>query len=187
MIEDVDLILDMANESMTSTIEHLEAELLKIRAGKASPSMLDSVKIDYYGSIVPLSQAANVNTLDARTLTIQPWEKSLIEEIERGIINANLGLAPQNNGESVLINIPVLTEERRKDLVKQAKAEGENSKVGIRNSRREANDAVKKMLKDGLAEDMAKDAEDRVQKQTDAFIAKVDALVAAKEKDIMTV
>ncbi|MCI5058888.1 MAG: ribosome recycling factor [Flavobacteriales bacterium] len=187
MNEEVDLAIDVAKEAMSNSIQHLEAGLVKIRAGKATPSMLDSVKIDYYGSTVPLTQAANVNTLDARTLTIQPWEKSLIEEIERGIINANLGLAPQNNGESILINVPALTEERRKDLVKQAKAEGENAKVSIRNARRDANDAIKKLLKDGLGEDMAKDAEDSIQKQTDSFIAQVDTLVAAKEKDIMTV
>ena len=154
MTEELDMVMDMAKESMSSAIDHLGQELTKIRAGKATPSMLDSVSVDYYGSMTPLSQVANVNTLDARTLSIQPWEKTMLEEIERGIINANLGLAPQNNGESILINVPQLTEERRRDLVKQAKAVGEHAKVSIRNSRKDANDEVKKLKNDGLPEDL---------------------------------
>lgn len=187
MIEDVNLILDMAQEAMADSVKHLETELLKIRAGKANPILLEGVKVEYYGSQVPLNQVANVNTLDPRTLSIQPWERTMIEPIERGIINSNLGFAPQNNGESILINIPPLTEERRKILSKQAKAEGENAKVSIRNARRDANDAIKKLQKDGLPEDVAKKSEDDIQKYTDQFIKKVDGLVEKKETDIMTV
>jgi ribosome recycling factor len=185
MNEEIDMAIDEAKSSMTKTLQHLDVELQKIRAGKATPSMLDSVKVDYYGSPTPLSQVANVNTLDARTITVQPWEKSMLEEICKGIINSNLGLNPQNNGESVLINVPVLTEERRRDLVKKAKAEGEHAKIGIRNSRKEANDFIKKL--DGISEDLIKDGEDQIQKLTDSFSAKVDELIVKKEKDIMTV
>jgi ribosome recycling factor len=185
MNEEIDMAIDEAKSSMTKTLQHLDVELQKIRAGKATPSMLDSVKVDYYGSPTPLSQVANVNTLDARTITVQPWEKSMLEEICKGIINSNLGLNPQNNGESVLINVPVLTEERRRDLVKKAKAEGEHAKIGIRNSRKEANDFIKKL--DGISEDSIKDGEDQIQKLTDSFSAKVDELIVKKEKDIMTV
>lgn len=181
------MTMDMTKESMESSIKHLETELLKIRAGKANPDMLGSVMVDYYGGMVPITQVANVNTLDARTLSIQPWEKATLEPIEKGIINANLGLNPQNNGESILINIPVLTEERRKDLVKKAKAEGENAKVSIRNARREANEQIKSFQKDGLPEDAAKRAEEDIQKLTDTFIQKVDKHLDAKEKDIMSV
>ena len=185
MTEDLNMIKDMAKESMQGSIDHLVKELSKIRAGKAHPSMLDSVKVEYYGALTPLSQVANVNTLDARTISIQPWEKNIIEDIERAIINSNLGLNPQNNGESILINIPQLTEERRRDLVKQAKAAGEHAKVGIRNARKEANDEIKKL--DGLPEDMAKDSEEDVQKITNSYGSKVDDLIAEKEKDIMTI
>ena len=187
MTEDVQMILDEASESMSGSIEHLEKELGKIRAGRANPSMLSSVMVDYYGSPTPLSQVANVNSLDARTLSIQPWEKSVLGDIETGIINANLGLAPQNNGELILINVPVLTEERRKDLVKKAKSEGENAKVSIRNSRKDANDMVKDLAKDGLPEDMVKDAESAVQDLTNKYSAKVDSIVDAKEADILKV
>jgi ribosome recycling factor len=185
MNEEIDMAIDEAKSSMTKTLQHLDVELQKIRAGKATPSMLDSVKVDYYGSPTPLSQVANVNTLDARTITVQPWEKSMLEEICKGIINSNLGLNPQNNGESILINVPVLTEERRRDLVKKAKAEGEHAKIGIRNARKEANDFIKKL--DGISEDLIKDGEDQIQKLTDSFSAKVDDLIVKKEKDIMTV
>lgn len=185
MNEEIDMAIDEAKSSMTKTLQHLDVELQKIRAGKATPSMLDSVKVDYYGSPTPLSQVANVNTLDARTITVQPWEKSMLEEICKGIINSNLGLNPQNNGESILINVPVLTEERRRDLVKKAKAEGEHAKIGIRNSRKEANDFIKKL--DGISEDLIKDGEDQIQKLTDSFSVKVDELIVKKEKDIMTV
>lgn len=187
MEEELEFILDATKEAMTGSIKHLEKELMKIRAGKANPSMLDSVSVDYYGALTPLNQVANVNTMDARTLSIQPWEKSMLEGIEKAIINSNLGLNPQNNGETILINIPALTEERRRDLVKMAKAEGEYARVGIRNSRKEANDGIKKLQKDGLSEDLCKNQETEIQKLTDSFNKKVDDLVAAKEKDIMTV
>ncbi len=187
MTEEINMALDEAKEGMSDAIAHLESELTKIRAGRATPALLDSVMVEYYGAPTPLNQVANVNSLDARTLTVQPWEKSLIEEIERGIINANLGLNPQNNGESILINIPVLTEERRRDLVKKVKSEGENAKVSIRNKRKDANDYIKGLEKEGLSEDMAKDAEAQIQKLTDNFSAKVDAILDAKEADIMKV
>lgn len=187
MTEEINMILDMAKESMAASVEHLAAELTKIRAGKANPSMLDSVSVDYYGSKTPLSQVANVNTLDARTLSVQPWEKAMLEEIEKAIVNSNLGLNPQNNGELIMINVPQLTEERRRELVKQAKAAGEHDKVSIRNARKDANDEVKKMSNDGLPEDIGKGAEASVQKVTDEYTKKIDDLVAAKETDIMTV
>jgi len=177
----------MAKEAMDKAIDHLQKELVKIRAGKATPSMLDSVQGDYYGTLTPLAQVGNVGTMDAHTLTVQPWEKSLLEAIEKAIIHANLGLNPQNNGESILINVPMLTEERRKDLTKQAKSEGEHAKVGIRNARKTANDEIKQLQKDGLSEDMSKDAEQNVQNLTDNYSTKIDSIVAAKEKDIMTV
>jgi ribosome recycling factor len=187
MQEEINFILDTAKESMDKSVKHLENALLKIRAGKASPAMLDGVMVDYYGSQTPLNQVSNVNTPDARTLSVQPWEKSMLEPIERAIINANLGLNPQNNGELVMINVPPLTEERRKDLVKKVKAEAEDAKVGIRNARKDANDEVKKLEKDGLSEDLAKDAVDEVQKLTNEFVQKVDNEIEHKEKDIMTV
>lgn len=185
MQEEIQLALEEATDSMNNTISALESALVKIRAGKATPSMLDSVKVDYYGSLTPLSQVANVNTLDARTISVQPWEKAMLEEIAKGITIANLGLNPQSNGESILINIPVLTEERRKEFVKRAKGEGENAKVRIRNARKDANDFIKKI--DGISEDFLKDGEGQVQGLTDKFSAKIDALLVAKEKDIMTV
>lgn len=185
MQEEIELALEEATEAMNNAIEHLEGALLKIRAGKATPSMLDSVKVEYYGSLTPLSQVANVNTLDARTLSVQPWEKDMLDEIAKGITMANLGLNPQSNGESILINIPVLTEERRKEFVKRAKSEGENAKVRCRNARKDANDFIKKI--DGISEDFLKDGEGQVQELTDKFSAKIDTLLAAKEKDIMTV
>lgn len=187
MNEEIQFILDSAKEAMQAAIAHLENQLQKIRAGKASPMMLSSVKVDYYGSMTPLAQVANVNTLDGRTITVQPWEKNMMQPIETAIINANLGLNPQNNGEMIMINVPMLTEERRKDLSKQAKAEGEHAKVGVRNARKDANDEVKKLNNEGLSDDMSKDAEASVQKLTDSYIAKIDALIDAKEKDIMTI
>ena len=187
MEEEIELILDTVEESMQKSIAHLEKELIKIRAGKASPSMVNGVLVDYYGSLTPLSQVANVGTMDARTITIQPWEKSSLEPIERAIINSNLGLNPQNNGELILINIPQLTEERRKDLVKQAKAEAEDAKVGIRNARKDGNDEVKKLEKEGLSEDQAKDVVASVQELTDRYTARVDKILVAKEADIMKV
>ena len=187
MEEEIQFILDSTEEAMLNSIEHFEKELTKIRAGKASPAMVGSVMVDYYGSMTPLPQIANVGTMDARTLTIQPWEKQMMEPIERAIINSNLGLNPQNNGEMILINIPQLTEERRKNLAKQAKAEAEHAKVGIRNSRKEANDEVKRLEKDGLSEDLAKGVEESIQEFTKKHGDRVDVILAAKEKDIMKV
>ena len=187
MNEEIQFILDATKEAMEKALTHLDGELQKIRAGKASPMMLNKVAVEYYGTLTPINQVANVNAIDGRTLSIQPFEKSLLEEIEKGIAHANLGLNPQNNGETILINIPALTEERRKDLSKQAKAEGEHAKVGVRNARKDANDEIKKLGNDGLSEDQAKDAEGQVQKVTDTYSAKIDALIEAKEKDIMTV
>ncbi|MFT4770830.1 MAG: ribosome recycling factor [Cryomorphaceae bacterium] len=187
MQEEIEFILDTAKEAMDKSISHLEDALSKIRAGKASPAMLDGVMVDYYGAQTPLNQVSNVNTPDARTLSIQPWEKAMLEPIERSIINANLGLNPQNNGELIMINVPPLTEERRRDLVKKVKSEAEDAKVGIRNARKEANDEIKKLEKDGLSEDLSKDAVDEVQKLTNQFSIKVDNEVDRKEKDIMTV
>ncbi len=187
MQEEVDFILDICKEKMGAAVEHLSKELVHIRAGKASPTMLDGVLVDYYGSQTPLNRVANVSTPDARTLAVQPWEKGLIPVIEKAIMNANLGFNPDNNGEIIRINIPVLTEERRKGLVKQAHQVGENAKVSIRGARKEANDDLKKLLKDGLSEDAQKDAEAEVQNLTTDFGKKVESLVEAKEKDIMTI
>jgi ribosome recycling factor len=187
MQEEVDFIIDHCKEKMRDAIKHLEKELVHIRAGKASPSMLDSIHVDYYGSLTPLNQVSNVSTPDARTIAIQPWEKNLIPVIEKAILVANLGFNPENNGEIIRINIPALTEERRKLLVKQAGQEGETAKVSIRTSRKEANESLKKLLKDGLSEDVEKDAEAEVQKLTDDYGKKIDTLVEAKEKDIMTI
>ncbi len=187
MEEELEFVLDICKEKMGATIEHLEKELVHIRAGKASPSMLDGILVEYYGSMTPLTQVSNVSTPDARTIAVQPWEKKLIYDIEKAIMNANLGLNPDNNGEIIRINIPVLTEERRIGLVKQVHAEGEHAKVSIRSARKEANDSLKKLQKDGLSEDLEKDAEAEVQKYTGDFGTQVDALVEAKEKDIMTI
>jgi ribosome recycling factor len=184
MNEELQFIIDSAIESMGSAVEHLENELLKIRAGKANPVMLSSVMVDYYGSPTPLSQVANVNTPDARTLSIQPWEKALLAEIEKAIINSNLGFNPMNNGESIIINVPPLTEERRKELAKMAKAETENAKVSIRNARKDANNDIKKTE---ASEDEQKNCEIDVQKHTDAYIKKTDEVYARKEKEILTV
>ncbi|PHQ31099.1 ribosome recycling factor [Leeuwenhoekiella nanhaiensis] len=187
MNEDIQFILDETKEAMENAIVHLKKQFANIRAGKASPSMVGSVMVDYYGSQTPLTQVANVNTPDGRTLSIQPWEKAMIPEIEKAIMNSNLGFNPMNNGESVIINVPPLTEERRKDLVKQAKAEAEDSKIGVRNDRKNANNEIKKLEKDGLAEDMARNAEIDVQELTDTYIKKIDDLLAVKEKEILTV
>ncbi|PCI94702.1 MAG: ribosome recycling factor [Flavobacteriales bacterium] len=187
MNEEIQFIIDTTTESMENAMNHLDSQLQKIRAGKASPMMLSKVVVSYYGTLTPISQVANINATDGRTLSIQPFEKSLIEEIEKGIAHANLGLNPQNNGESIMINIPPLTEERRIELSKQAKGEGEDAKVGVRNARKDANDGIKKLNNDGLSDDQAKDAEASVQNVTNSYTAKIDALIDAKEKDIMTV
>ncbi len=183
----IDAVLSSCKSAMSKAIEHLESGLLKIRTGKASPAMLDSVMVSYYGTPTPIQQVASVNTPDARTLSVQPWEKQLIPDIEKAIIQSNLGLNPQNDGEMIRINVPPLTEERRKEMVKLAKAEGEHAKVSLRNTRREANEAVKKLQKEGLAEDLAKDAEAEIQQIIDGFTKKVDELCAIKEKEILKV
>jgi ribosome recycling factor len=187
MTEQVKTQIDSTASLMAKAIDHLEAELGKIRAGKASPQMLDSVYVDYYGSSTPLSQVASVNTPDARTLTIQPWEKNMLGPIEKAIFSSNMGLTPQNDGIQIRLNLPPVTEERRLNLVKQSKAEAENCKVSIRNIRRDANEGIKKLIKDGLAEDLAKDAETKIQHLTDAHIVKADKHLETKEKEIMTV
>jgi ribosome recycling factor len=179
-IEEVTSLMDKA-------IAHLENELAKIRAGKASAGMLDGIYVDYYGNNTPLNQVANINTPDARTLAIQPFEKKLLGVIEKAIFASNIGLTPMNDGQMIRVNIPPLTEERRKGLVKQSKGEAENAKVSIRNIRREANEAIRKLVKDGLAEDVAKDAETKIQQITDSYIVKTDKHLEAKEKEIMTV
>lgn len=187
MNEEVELILDDTKQRMQSPLQRLETELSRLRAGKASPTMVDAVRVDYYGTPTPLSQVANVNTPDARTIIIQPWEKQMIAPIEKAILAANLGLTPINDGVLVRISLPMLTEERRKELVKQVKSEGETAKVSIRNIRRDANDMLKKLQKDGLPEDVVKDKESHIQKITDAAILKIDEVLAAKEDEIMKV
>lgn len=185
MNEDIQFILDTAKEAMDNAMKHLEKQLSNIRAGKASPAMLGSVMVEYYGSQTPLSQVANVNTPDGRTITVQPWEKSMLQEIERGIMIANLGFNPMNNGESIIINVPPLTEERRRDLAKQAKSEAEDAKVGIRNARKDANNDIKKL--EDASEDVKGNAEIDVQQLTDNYVSKVDDVLSLKEKEIMTV
>ena len=184
MNDEVDFIIDSAEEAMKNAITHLEKQLLNIRAGKASPSMLGSVRVDYYGSQTPLNQVANVNTPDARTLSVQPFEKNMIQAIEKGIMLANLGFNPMNNGDSVIISVPPLTEERRKELAKQAKAEAEEAKIGVRNDRKNANQEIKKL---DISDDVKKVAEDEIQTLTDTHIDKIDKILAVKEKEIMTV
>ncbi|ANE52573.1 ribosome recycling factor [Flavisolibacter tropicus] len=187
MSEDVSRTLNTAQDSMNRAINHLEAELVKIRAGKANPQMLDGIMVDYYGSPVPISQVGNISTLDARTLTIQPWEKNMLQPIERAIIASNIGINPQNDGVIIRLFLPPLTEERRKELVKRSQGEGEHAKVAIRNIRRDAIEGIKKLQKNGLSEDAAKDAEADVQDITNKFIAKVDKHLEAKEKEIMSI
>lgn len=187
MNEDVQLCLDEVEEQMEKAISHLDSELHKIRAGKAAPSMLDSVYVDYYGAPTPLSQIANVNTADARTLMVQPWEKNMLIPIEKAIQAANLGFNPQNDGSVIRINVPPLTEERRKDLVKRAKAEVEHCKVTLRNARKDGNEAIRKLVKDGMPEDIGKAGETKIQNLTDTYSAKADKLIEVKEKEIMTV
>jgi ribosome recycling factor len=187
MNEMISMIIDEAKEKMDKALTHLDSELLKIRAGKATPSMLDSVKVDYYGTATALAQVANISVMDARTLTVQPWEKNMLDEIAKGITNSNLGLNPQNNGEMIIISVPMLTEERRRDLVKKAKSESENAKVGIRNARKDANTQIKKLKEDGVSEDEMKDAEAKVQTITNQYVVESDARIDKKEKDIMTI
>jgi ribosome recycling factor len=184
---DVKDILNQTGQKMEKAVTHLENELVTIRAGKASPHVLDNVMVDYYGSMTPLSQIASVIAPDARTITITPWEKKMIDPIEKAILTANLNLTPQNNGEVVRITVPALTEDRRKELVKMVKHEGENARVSIRNARREGNEAIKKAQKEGVAEDIAKDAETEMQKLTDQHGKHVDEILDKKEKEILTV
>ena len=187
MSDEVEFCLEEAKEGMHNAVLHLEKEFQKIRAGKASPQMLDGVKIDYYGVLTPIDQAANVHTPDARQIIVQPWDKSVLGLIEKAIMAANLGFNPKNEGEILRISVPALTEERRKDLVKKAKAETENARISIRNIRRIANETAKKLKKDGIPEDEIEKMEDDIQKITDMFIGKVDKVFEIKEKDIMTV
>ena len=183
-MEEMEFIVDAAKESMEQAVVHLEKEMLNIRAGKANPIMLSSVKVDYYGTSTLISQVANINSPDGRTLTVQPWEKGMLQEIEKAILVANLGFNPMNNGESIIINIPPLTEERRRDLAKLAKAETENAKIGIRTARKEANGDIKKS---DASVDIQKNYEIDVQELTDAYISKIDEIFNSKEKEILTV
>ncbi len=186
-MEEIDFIIDETKEAMSNSVGHLEKTFLNIRAGKASPQMLGGVFVDYYGSQTPLSQVANVNVPDARTITVTPWEKSMLQPIEKAIMLANLGFNPMNNGDNIIISVPPLTEERRKELVKQAKAEAEDAKVGVRNHRKDANSEIKKLEKDGASEDLCKKAEEDIQKLTDTYIKKIDEHLAIKEAEIMKV
>lgn len=187
MSEELSLIMDDAEEHMKKAIQHLEVELVKIRAGRANPNMLDGIVVDYYGTPTPINQIGNISATDARTLTIQPWEKNMLQPIERAIINSNIGLAPQNDGNIIRLFLPPLTEERRKELVKRVNAEGEHTKVAVRNIRRDAIEQIKKLQKDGLSEDAAKDAEKDVQALTDKFSLQIDKHLEAKDKEIMAV
>ena len=187
MQEEADFVIEQCEEQMNAAVSHLEKELVHIRAGIASPAMLDGVLVEYYGSMTPLNQVSNVSTPDARTIAIQPWEKKIIPDIEKAIMAANLGFNPENNGEIIRINIPALTEERRKDLVKQVHKEGEAARVSVRTARKEANDELRKLQKNGLSEDLEKDSEEKVQQLTDDFVKKINILVDAKEKDILTI
>ncbi|PHS10546.1 MAG: ribosome recycling factor [Kordia sp.] len=184
-MEEINFIIDSAKEGMDNAIIHVEKQLRIIRAGKASPAMLSSVKIDYYGTATILSQVANVNTPDARTITVQPWEKNLLQEIEKAIMKANLGFNPMNNGETIIINVPAPTEERRRELAKQAKGETDDAKVVVRNNRKDANHEIKKL--EAPSDDMKENAEASIQTLTDDAVKKIDEIYAAKEKDIMTV
>jgi ribosome recycling factor len=183
-VEEIEFIIESCEESMTNAIKHLEKELLNIRAGKANPNMLSSVKVDYYGSLTPLNQIANVNTPDSQTLSIQPWEKDKLEDIEKAILVSNLGFNPMNNGESIIISIPPLTEERRKELVKVAKSEAENAKVSIRNTRKDANNEIRKS---DVSDDMKSNYEIDIQEATDKYISRIDTIFSAKEKEILSV
>ena len=187
MSEDVSLTLELAEDSMNKAVNHLEAELVKVRAGKANPQMLDGIMVDYYGSPTPINQVGNISVLDARTLTIQPWERNMLQPIERAIIASNIGINPQNDGVIIRLFLPPLTEERRRELVKRCLGEGEHAKVAVRNIRRDAIESIKKLQKNGLSEDAAKDAEADVQELTNKYIAVIDKHLATKEKEIMAI
>jgi ribosome recycling factor len=186
-MEEVEFYLEDAKETMERAIKHTQIELGKIRAGKASAQMLDGIQVEYYGVLTPLSQVAGINTPDARCITVKPFERKTINDIQRAIINSNIGLSPSNDGELIRLNIPPLTEERRRDLVKKVKAEIETAKINVRNIRKDANEEIRKLTKDGLSEDDAKRGEERIQKLTDSFITKIETLLATKETDIMSV
>ncbi len=187
MSEELNIILSDADASMSKALNHLESELSKIRAGKANPSMLDGIMVDYYGNPTPINQVANISALDARTISVQPWEKAMLQHIEKGIMAANIGITPQSDGNSIRLFLPPLTEERRKELVKRCNGEGENGKISTRNIRRDAIEQIKKLQKDGLSEDASKDAEKNIQDSTDKYIALIEKLLVAKEKEIMSV
>ena len=187
MQEEVQMVLDICRERMENALIHLDKELVHIRAGKSSPRMLDSVSVLYYGSMVPIAQVSNINTPDARTIVVQPWEKSMIHPIEKAIINSNLGFNPDNNGEIIRINVPTPTEQRRKEMVKQVNKEGEIAKVSLRSARKDTNDNLKKMLKDGLSEDLEKDAETDVQNMINEFSKKIDKMLDEKNVEILTI
>src|SRR5512137_939795 len=187
MNEDVELIIEETRDRMQKALEHLEHELARLRAGRSNPALLDGITVDYYGVNSPLTQVSNINTPDAKTIMIQPWEKNMLGTIEKAIMAANIGLTPVNNGEVIRINIPPLTEDRRHQLVKQVRNEGETAKISLRNSRKWANDELKRMQKDGLPEDIEKDATENVQEITNSFNTKIDKVMAAKERYVMTV
>jgi ribosome recycling factor len=187
MSEEIKMVMEEATAAMQKSIDHLEFELTKIRAGKASPAMLDGVKLDYYGTPTLLKNVANINTPDPRTITIQPWEKHFLDIISKAIMEANLGLNPQNNGDVIIISVPILTEERRRELSKRAHSEGEHAKVGLRNARKEAIDFIRQAQKEGLPEDEAKSGEVKVQELTDKFNRKIEEILAVKDKDILTI
>lgn len=187
MTEEVKMYLDDADEHMKKSIEHLETELSKLRAGKATPSMLNGINVDYYGTNSPISQAANINNQDAKTLIVKPWDKSMLEPIEKAILAANIGITPQNNGEMIRLVLPPLTEERRLDLVKSVRSHGEQTKISIRNIRRDTMHQIKDLLKEGLSEDLERDAEHAVQELTNKYAVLVDKHFEAKQKEIMTV
>jgi ribosome recycling factor len=187
MNEEVELIIEETKDRMQKALDHLEHELARLRAGRATPVLLDGITVDYYGVNSPLAQVSNINTPDPKTILIQPWEKTMLGTIEKAIMAANIGLTPVNNGEVIRINIPPLTEERRHQLVKQVRNEGETAKISLRNARKWANDEFKGMLKDGLPEDIEKEATENVQEMTHSFAARIDKVMAAKEKDVMTV
>jgi ribosome recycling factor len=187
MEEEAKFHIDLTREKMEKALKHLEDELLRIRAGKATPNILDGINVDYYGAVMPLSQVSSIGTPDPKSIIIQPWDKTMFEAIEKAILAANIGLTPMNNGEIIRLSVPPLTEERRKGLVKQIRTMAENTKVSIRNSRREVLEDFKKLQKNGMAEDIVKDAEHKTQEMTDSYIKKVDSVIVVKEKDIMTV
>ena len=187
MIEQANAVIDAARDKMQGAVTYLDEDLKTYRAGKANPAVFNNVVVNYYGTMTPIPQVASISTPDAKTMLIQPWDRNLIQAVEKAIMDANLGFTPQNNGEMIRINIPALTEERRKELVKKARTAGENAKVGVRNARRDAIENLKKLQKEGLPEDSEKDFEDEVQKLTDSFTRKIEEILSAKEKEMMTV